>query len=48
MAQNKAAVKPGEPQSYGSKCENGERRVDVVEPAAFASLYAKPLRFLVS
>ena len=35
------------PQSFVSKCESGERRVDVVELAAFARLYRKPLDFFV-
>jgi transcriptional regulator with XRE-family HTH domain len=32
-------------QSYVSKSESGDRRVDVVELQAFARLYGKPLRF---
>lgn len=32
------------PQSYVSKCESGERRVDVVELTAFAQLYRKSLK----
>ena len=38
----------GKPQSYLSKCESGERRVDVVELAEFARLYGKGLDFFVS
>ena len=35
------------PQSFVSKCESGERRVDVVELAALARLYRKPLAYFV-
>ena len=34
-------------QSFVSKCETGERRVDVVELAAFAKLYERPLTYFV-
>jgi len=33
--------------SYVSKCESGERRVDVIELEAFATLYRKPLSFFL-
>lgn len=36
------------PQSFISKCESGERRVDVIELREFARLYGKPLNFFVS
>ena len=35
------------PQSFVSKCESGERRVDVIELEAFAKLYRKPLAFFL-
>ncbi len=35
------------PQSFVSKCESGERRVDVIELVAFAQLYKKDLNFFV-
>jgi transcriptional regulator with XRE-family HTH domain len=35
------------PQSFVSKCESGERRVDVVELQQFARLYERPLTFFV-
>jgi len=37
----------GRPQSYVSKCESGERRVDVTELAKFAEVYSKQLDFFV-
>jgi hypothetical protein len=38
MTQFEVADKLGRPQSYVSKCESGERRVYVIELAAFAAL----------
>ena len=35
------------PQSFLSKIESGERRVDVIELAELAKLYRKPLKFFV-
>jgi hypothetical protein len=34
-------------QSYVSKCESGERRVDVVELLDFAEIYGKPIEFFI-
>jgi hypothetical protein len=42
-----AARRLGRPQSFVSKCEAGERRVDVVKLAWFAELYAKRLGFFI-
>lgn len=36
------------PQSFVSKCEAGERRVDVIELEDFARLYRKPMAFFLS
>jgi hypothetical protein len=36
------------PHSFVSKCESGERRVDVIELTEFARLYGKPLSFFAS
>ena len=45
LSQTEAARRLGRPQSFISKCESGERRVDVVELRAFARLYGVPLTF---
>lgn len=37
----------GRPQSFVSKCESGERRLDAVELADLASLYGKPVSFFL-
>lgn len=39
LTQAQAARRLGRPQSFVSKCENGERRLDFVELLAFARLY---------
>lgn len=47
LTQVEVAKRLGVPQSFVSKCESGERRVDVVELAAFARLYRRPLTFFL-
>jgi transcriptional regulator with XRE-family HTH domain len=47
LTQVEVAAKLRKPQSYVSKCESGERRVDVVELAEFARLYAKDLLYFI-
>ena len=47
LTQAQVAAKLRRPQSFVSKCESGERRVDVVELQAFARLYRKDLNFFV-
>jgi len=37
----------GKPQSFVSKCETGERRLDVVEVQEFAKLYKRPLSYFL-
>ncbi|MCL6480391.1 MAG: helix-turn-helix domain-containing protein [Firmicutes bacterium] len=48
LTQVDVAKKLRRPQSFVSKVESGERRVDVVELAEFARLYRNPLSFFVS
>ncbi len=47
LTQVQVAAVFGKPQSFVSKCESGERRIDVVELGEFANLYRKPLNFFV-
>ncbi len=47
LTQVEVANKLGKPQSYVSKCESGERRVDVLELAMFARLYRKPIGYFL-
>ena len=35
------------PQSFVSKCESGERRIDVIELKQFAQIYNKQLDFFI-
>jgi transcriptional regulator with XRE-family HTH domain len=48
LTQVDVAAKLRRPQSFVSKCESGERRVDLVELTEFARLYRKELSFFVS
>lgn len=48
LTQTEAARRLGKPQSFISKCETGERRLDVVELNAFAKLYGTTLSFFES
>ncbi len=43
LTQQQVARALRKPQSFVSKCESGERRVDVVELERFARLYGKRL-----
>lgn len=35
------------PQSFVSKCESGERRVDVIELDEYAKIYRRPITYFV-
>jgi transcriptional regulator with XRE-family HTH domain len=48
LTQADAARRLGKPQSFLSKCESGERRVDVVELKQLAGIYRKPLSWFVT
>ena len=46
-SQQEDAGKLGKPQSYVSKVESGERRVDIIEVKALAKVYKKSLEDFV-
>lgn len=48
MTQEAVADVLGKPQTYVSKCELGERRVDFVELEDFAAAYELPLDYFVT
>ena len=47
LTQSQVAKKLGHHQSYVSKIESGERRVDVVELNKFAKLYSKSVSYFL-
>ena len=47
LTQKEVAKLIGKPQPYISKCESGERRLDVTELNNFAKIYKKPLLFFI-
>ena len=47
LTQADVAHQIGKPQSFVSKCESGERRVDVVELQQFAKIYRKPVTYFL-
>lgn len=48
LSQQDVADKLGKPQSYISKIESGERRLDVAEMKKFASIYKKNVSFFIN
>ena len=47
LTQVQVAKALGRPQSFVTKCELGERRIDPVDLQRFAKLYRKPLSFFL-
>ena len=47
LNQSEVAKKLRKPQSYISKVESGERRLDVVELKKLAGIYKKPVSFFI-
>jgi len=47
LTQKQVADLLQKPQSYVSKSESGERRVDIVELAEFARIYGKPFGYFL-
>jgi len=45
LTQVEVSHRLGRPQSFVSKCESGERRIDFVELQYFAKIYKKPFSF---
>ena len=48
LTQVEAAAALRKPQSFVSKCESGERRIDVIELEDFATLYRRQVNFFLS
>ncbi len=47
LNQSDVAKRLRKPQSYVSRCETGDHRLDVIELQTFAKIYKKPSRFFL-
>lgn len=47
LTQREVAEKLGKPQSFISKCESGQRRVDINELDEFTQIYKKSLNYFI-
>lgn len=47
MTQSQVALAIKRPQSFISKCESGERRIDAIELATYAKLYHKKITWFI-
>jgi transcriptional regulator with XRE-family HTH domain len=47
LTQKQVAVKIKKPQSFVSKFETGERRLDVIELKELAKIYKKPVNYFI-
>lgn len=47
LTQCQVAATLKRPQSFLSKCESGERRIDAIELATYAKLYNRPIAWFI-
>jgi transcriptional regulator with XRE-family HTH domain len=47
LSQKDVGVKMGKSQSYISKIESGQRRIDIVQLKMFTGLYGKKIKFFI-
>ncbi|TEU15949.1 MAG: XRE family transcriptional regulator [Anaerolineales bacterium] len=47
LTQEEVAARLGRSQSFVSRSETGERRIDVIELQAFATIYQRPMSYFL-